>query len=123
MTLRHVMRHGRRIAVETLDLGSGPSKARRQQGLFIKVPLQWAAVASKATKTPKAFIWLLLLHLAWRTKNTTFSFSNEMLRRYYRVSPQTKRRALEELEAAGQISIKRQNGRAPIITLIGHLTA
>jgi hypothetical protein len=69
--------------------------------------MQWAATASKATRTPKAFIWLLLLHLAWRTKNTTFSFSNQMLRRYYRVSPQTKRRALEELEAAGQISIER----------------
>jgi len=52
-------------------------------------------------------------------KEQTFSFSNQMLRRYYRVSPQTKRRALEELEAAGQISIERQRGRAPIITLIG----
>ena len=48
-----------------------------QQGLFVKVPLQWGVAASKATKTPKALIWLLLLHLAWRTKDTTFSFSNE----------------------------------------------
>jgi hypothetical protein len=78
-----------------------------------------ASVLPPTTRTPKAFIWLLLLHLAWRTKNTTFSFSNQMLRRYYRVSPQTKRRALEELEAAGQISIERQRDRAPIITLIG----
>lgn len=119
MTLHYVMRNGRRIAVEKLDLDSKPVKTQGQPGLFIKVPLQWAATASKATRTPKAFIWLLLLHLAWRTKNTTFSFSNQMLRRYYRVSPQTKRRALEELEAAGQISIERQRGRAPIITLIG----
>jgi hypothetical protein len=77
------------------------------------------AVVRSNTAITEAMARDLLLHLAWRTKNTTFSFSNQMLRRYYRVSPQTKRRALEELEAAGQISIERQRGRAPIITLIG----
>jgi hypothetical protein len=119
MTPHYIVRHGRRIEVETINTGANPSKVRRREAdLFIKVPLQWAAAAAKATKTSKALVWLLLRHMAWQTKSSTFPFPNGMLRRHG-VTRETKRRALAELEAAGLISVRRRHGRASIVTLIG----
>lgn len=115
----YVVAHGRRIAVETLDTGVKPSKVRsREADLFVKVPLQWAVAANKATKTPKALVWVLLHHMAWRTRSSTFCFPNGILKRHG-IRREAKRRALAELEAAGLIAVKRWHGRAPIVTMIG----
>jgi hypothetical protein len=116
---RYVHAHGRRIAVEELDTGVKPSKVRRREAdLFIKVPLQWAAAAAKATRTPKALVWVLLLHMAWRAKSSSFTCPNGLLKRHG-VRREAKRRALAELEAAGLIAVQRHRCRAPIVTLIG----
>lgn len=119
MTARYVMSHGRRIEVETLDTCVEPTKTRRREaGLFIKVPVPSAIAMTKATRTPKALIGMLLLHLAWRARSKTFPVSNEMLKRYG-VTRETKRRALAELEAAGLIKVERRRGRAPVVTVTG----
>jgi hypothetical protein len=114
-----VIRQGRCIEVVTVDTGAKPSRVRRREaGLFVKLPLQWAAAANKATRTPKALVWVLLHHIAWQTKSTTFPLPNGTLKRYG-IRREAKRRALMELEAAGLIAVKRCRSRAPIVTLIG----
>jgi hypothetical protein len=91
-------------------------QARKHQQ-FVKVPLQWAAEAAEATGTRGAMVWILLLHMAWKTKSTTFPLSNVMLARYG-VSREMKRRVLEKLEASGQIKIERRWKHNPIVTLL-----
>jgi hypothetical protein len=62
-------------------------------------------------------VWILLLHMAWKTKSTTFALSNVMLAQYG-VNREMKRRVLEKLEASGRIKIERRWKRNPIVTLL-----
>src|SRR5262249_46614095 len=111
---RCVFRHGRRILVRTLD--AGPPKRKRKEP-FVVVPLSWAEQATRATNTPKAFIWLWLLHLAWKAKSNTVSLPNGQLRDRG-VHRNTKDRALRELEAAGLIRVIRERRKTPIVSLL-----
>src|SRR5207302_5295811 len=60
-----------------------------------------AEQAARATRTPKAFVWLWL-HLSWKAKTNTFPLPNEQLNKHG-VNRKVKGRALGELEAAGLI--------------------
>src|SRR6516164_4368816 len=66
----YVIRQGKYIAVETLKSDMHPKRNRTNS--FAKVPLGWAAAAAKATKTPRAMVWVLLQHVAWQTNSATF---------------------------------------------------
>jgi hypothetical protein len=114
---RWVTTHGKRILIETLETPGMQAREAMKQQQFVKVPLQWAADAAKATGTRGAMVWILLLHMAWKTKSTTFPLSNIMLARYG-VSREMKRRVLEKLEAPGRIKIERRWKRNPIVTLL-----
>ena len=114
---RWVTAHGKQILVETLETPSMKAPESKKHGQFVKLPLQWAAAAAKATRTRGAMVWILLLHMSWKTKSTTFPLSNVMLARYG-VSREMKRRVLEKLEASGQIKIERRWKRNPIVTLL-----
>ena len=83
----------------------------------MKVPLWWAEAAARATRTPKAFVWVWLLHLAWEAKSSTFPLPNERIEKRG-VGRQAKRRALCELEAAGLITVQRRSRKTPIVTLV-----
>jgi ribosomal protein S25 len=61
-------------------------------------------------------VWIWLLHLSWKAHHHTFIAPNGGLKQYG-VSPQTKRRVLRQLEAAGLIEIKRRHRKSPIVTL------
>jgi Bacterial regulatory proteins, gntR family len=84
---------------------------------YVKVPMWFAEEAAKATKTTKALVWIWLLHLHFKTHRTTFPVPNGKLQKLG-VSRHTKRRALRELEAAGLITIVRQHGKTPIVSLM-----
>jgi hypothetical protein len=109
--------HGKQILVETLETPKMKALEPRKHQQFVKVPLQWAADAANSTGTRAAMVWILLLHMAWKTKSTTFSLPNAMLVRYG-VSREMKRRVLEKLEASGRIKIERRWKRNPIVTLL-----
>src|SRR5262245_45858424 len=111
----YVIRQGERIVVETIK--SGATFSRHRANSFAQVPLGWAAAAAKATKTPRAMVWVLLQHMAWQNNGLAFPISNAALARYG-VSREVKRRALAALEASGLIRVERQHGRAPVVTLI-----
>jgi hypothetical protein len=115
---RFVTRRGKRIEVEILPLKGRPNKTRqRESELFAKVPLQWGAAAAKATRSHQAFVWIWLLHLAWKTRNTTFTLSNTALVRYG-ISREIKRKALAALTQSGLIKVERLPGRATVVTLL-----
>ena len=116
--MNHVIRHGRKIEVETVDTGIGPSKTRRREAdLFAKVTRRWMGTAAQATRCPRAFILIWLWHMAWRTRSTSFPLSNVALARYG-ISREVKRRTLVALEAAGLILVERRKNQAPTVTLI-----
>jgi hypothetical protein len=117
MTTDYVVRDGRRIEVETIETGIGAKTRRRQTNSFAKVPLEWAARAANATRTPQALVWVILLHMAWQAKGLPFPISNATLARYG-VSREVKRRALTALEFAGLIRVERRHSRSPIVRLI-----
>jgi hypothetical protein len=111
----YVIRQGERIAVETIKSDSKTNRHRTVS--FAKVPLAWAAAAAKATKSPRAMVWVLLQHMAWQNRWTAFPLSNALLAKYG-VSREIKRRALAALESSGLIVVERRHGRAPVVTLI-----
>jgi hypothetical protein len=90
---------------------------QRKEPAFGKVPLWWAAEAAKATKTPKALVWVRLLHLSWKAKSLTFPLPNGKLESDG-VSRFAKYRALRELEAAGLIVVERRHGKTVMVSIV-----
>ncbi len=94
----------------------GPAR-KKVADKWVRVPLWWAEQASQATHTPKAMVWIWLLHLSWEAHSNTFRLPNERLR-VRGVSRWAKRRALEQLEAAKLIQVTREKGKSPTVTLL-----
>ena len=113
--MNYVLRQGRKIEVDTV--ATGVSSRRRQKDPFVKVPLRVMAAITKATRTPKAMVGILLLHEAWKAKGASFTLSNVKLARYG-ISREVKRRALAEFEASGLILVKRRNSQTPVVTVL-----
>jgi hypothetical protein len=90
---------------------------KRKEPPFVKVPLWWAEAATKATKSPKAMVWVQLLHAAWKAKRLTFPLPNGRLKKAG-VSRFVKRRVLRELEATGLITVAWRHGKTPIVTIV-----
>jgi hypothetical protein len=84
---------------------------------FVKVPLWWAEQAAQATRTPKAMVWVWLLHLSWAEHSNTFRLPSQRLR-LRGVSRDVKLRALQDLERAGLIRVSREMGKSPVVTLL-----
>ena len=89
----------------------------KSKDLFVKVPLWWAAAATKATRTTRFLVCIELLHASWKAKNLTFPVSNKRLGKAG-ISREVKRRVLRDLEAAGLITIERRRGCSPRVTLV-----
>jgi hypothetical protein len=92
-----------------------PAK-RKKRDPFVKVPLQSAAAAAKATGGQRFMVWLYLLHRSWFEKRTTVSLPNGALRKYG-ISRDIKRKALADLEAVGLVQVDRRPHKNPRVTL------
>jgi hypothetical protein len=92
-------------------------KVNLKKETFVKVPLWWIERAAHATRAPQAFVCVWLLHLAWKTKSTTFPLPNGLLEARG-VERHTKYRALAALEAAGMITVDRRDRKTPIINIV-----
>jgi hypothetical protein len=95
----------------------GKVVSKRTKETFVQVPLWWAEQVCRATRTPKAFVWIWLLHLAWKAKSNSFAVPNGQLSKSG-VHRNTKERVLRELEKAGLIKVERKPRQTPIVTLI-----
>jgi hypothetical protein len=92
-----------------------PNKPRKD--VFVKVPLWWIEQATRATRSPQAFVCIWLLHLAWQAKATTFPLPNDRLAKRG-ADKRAKRRALANLEKVGLITVERRPHKAPIVSLV-----
>jgi hypothetical protein len=90
---------------------------RKKADSFVKVPLWWAEAAAKATRTPKALVWVELLHVSWKTGRQTFPLPCGKLKKRG-VTRETRRRALHELELAGLIKVAWRHGKTPTVTIV-----
>jgi hypothetical protein len=113
----YVLRNGRQIAVEPVEVkGLRPMK-RRWTRAFALMPLKETASMFGAMNQPKAMVATVLRYQAWRARGKPFALSNALLAKYG-VHRNTKYRALAEFEAAGLIQVERRGRRAPMITLL-----
>ena len=96
---------------------AGRRQSKVRKDTFVKVPLWWIEQATRATRTPRAFVCIWLLHLSWRARSTTFPRPNDRLGKRG-VDRQAKRRTLLALEAAGLITVERRHGKTPVVTLV-----
>ena len=115
--MNFVVRNGRKIAVEPVEVkGLRPMK-RRWTRAFALMPLKETASMFGAMNQPKAMVATVLCYQAWKAKGKPFALSNALLARYG-VHRNTKYRALTELEAAGLIRLERRGKQALRITLL-----
>jgi hypothetical protein len=102
----------RRRELET----AAPVKRKQDAEPFVKVPLWWAAAASKATRDPRMLVCIEMLRASWKAKSLTFPLPNGRLKRAG-VNRKIKYRVLRDLERAGLIVIEGRHGKASLITL------
>ena len=86
---------------------------RKKVGPFAKIGLASAARAFAALKCQKAMVWVWLVHRAWKRQRQTVTVPNGELAKLG-VSREVKRRALQQLEAAGLILIDRRSRKSPL---------
>jgi hypothetical protein len=96
---------------------SSPEKLKKKREAFVKVPVQLAGNVALVTRERKTFIWIWLLYLSWKSGSRTVSLSNNELRKW-RISRDTKRRALAALERAGLLKVEWRPGRSVLVTLL-----
>src|SRR5262245_9485113 len=117
---RFVMRHGVPIEVVTLpDPPGGGVRRRRREGLFVQLPWEWA---ERLMMTERAATWkvaVLILHRHWWRSmdgGGPVKLSNALALVTAGIGQDAKWRALRELEEMGLVEIRRQRGRAPLVT-------
>jgi hypothetical protein len=93
-----------------------PRKGKKARA-FAKIHLDTAARALAALNCQRAMVWIWLTHRTWKRQSLTVSVPNGDLAKLG-VSPDAKRRALQQLEAAGLISIDQRPRKTPLVTLL-----
>jgi hypothetical protein len=94
-------------------------QGRRQKAgePFAMLTLTWAAKAAAATSTPKALVWIWLMHRSHKTRSKVVAVPNGALAQWS-VSRYAKRRALQQLEVAGLIRVERRDRKTPVVRLL-----
>jgi hypothetical protein len=95
---------------------AAPAK-RKKARAFVKVPLDLADQVAAATGEKRTLVWMLILYRTWQRQSPAVVVSTTMLRKYG-ISHKVKRRALEQLEAAGLISVQWRTKKNPVVILI-----
>jgi len=107
--VRYDTRHGRHIAVETLDTGINPPKRRKPfKAHFVMLPLHWAETLRRSKRVSTYALAHVILFEAFKRKHV----GGEVIlsRAMTGMSRNSRRRAAKELEELGLIKIIR-NGR------------
>jgi hypothetical protein len=91
-----------------------PAK-HKKAAAFVKVPLDLAVSAAKATDGERLLVWLLILHRCWKERKRTVTVTNVLCAKYG-IDRRVKNRALRQLETAGLIIVEWRARRNPIVT-------
>jgi hypothetical protein len=112
MTVSYVFRHGKRIAIETLDVGINPKP--KPGGRFVKLPLRWLDRLDEINASGSTYRMAThILRRAWQRRSMTVK-----LPQVGRVSRNGRRAALRKLELAGLITVDRQPKKSPVVTVL-----
>jgi hypothetical protein len=101
------------------DIPKSNKPPKHKQGeKFLKGPIPWKWITEAARLTGRALhVAIAVWFLAGLTIKRTIKLSPTVLRELG-VKRRTGYRALEALEKAGLVSVKRHVGRSPIVTLL-----
>jgi hypothetical protein len=95
-----------------------PARARKSVEPFATVTLTEAArVAAIMDTAAQMLVWIWIMHQTKKRKSRLVAVSNSALEPYG-ISRKVKAAALDRLEAAGLISLKRGNGKSPVVKLL-----
>ena len=112
----YVIRHGRRIEIERVDLGIAAKPRGRKKDIVLTTRAQFELLrTARCTATLKVFLHLQFLIFRSITKsvrltNVTLAKSN--------IGPDAKRAALSELESLGLIRVTRFQYRSPEVVIL-----
>ena len=113
--MRYVFRHGRRIAVQTLDLDVPARPKRRWRRQFVQVPWSWVEALKGAKYIATYRVALYVLYEYWRSGGRPVKVSNVTVGRVG-VNPDAKLRGLKELDDLGLVSVERNGKAAPLVS-------
>ena len=99
------------------ELEAAAPVKRKKSELFAMLRLAPAAAAYRAMNCPKAMVWAWLMQQTRMKGNLTVAVPNGALTKWG-VSREIKRRALQQLEAAGLITIERPAKKTPVVTIV-----
>ena len=99
------------------ELHAAAPVKREKAKPFAIIELEAAANAFAAMKCPKAMVYVWLMHQARKTGKRVLPVPNGALAKCG-VAPETKRRALRELEAGGVLTVSWKACKTPIATLL-----
>jgi hypothetical protein len=118
--MNYVMRHGKRIEVETLNTGtSSPRKHKPFKAQFVMVPLRWVETLQRS-KSASAYQLALAILLeafklkAFKRKGSEITLSSTVTK----MPRNTKTRAAKELAELGLIEIKQIGNQAIKVSII-----
>ena len=116
----YVTRHGRHIAIETLELKT-PVKPKRlaySQGQFVRVSMTWVERLRVAHCIGSYKLAHHLLFQHWKSGGNPVKLSNTVLAELGMGSAKAKWRALSELERLGLVVIERRLKKSPVVTIL-----
>jgi hypothetical protein len=93
-----------------------PAKIRKRRQLFAMVPMWWYEKLANPMPTCRCtcLVAWYVLHLHWKGERKPFKLANGMLA-YDGISPDSKLRAIKELEQRGLITVEWRLKKSPII--------
>jgi hypothetical protein len=93
-----------------------PTKIRKRCEQFVQVPMRWYEKLANPVPTCRCtcLVALYVLYLNWKNGGKPFKLANGMLA-YDGISPDSKWRALKELERRGLIAVEWRKRKSPII--------
>jgi hypothetical protein len=105
-----------RIDPAKLAVAHIPAKIRKRREKFVMMPMWWYEKLANPAPTCRCtcLVACYLLHLHWKNDGKPFKLANGMLA-YDGISPDTKLRALKDLERRGLITIERRARKSPVV--------
>lgn len=94
-----------------------PRPKNREHYLRGPIPLSWLTQAARLSGR-SLHVAVTIWYRAGLEKNATIRLGNAVLAKFS-VSPDSKRRALIELEKAGLIRVERGKNKNPVVTILG----
>jgi CRP-like cAMP-binding protein len=93
-----------------------PSKIQKRQRHFVMVPWTWIELL-KGTNGQTYRVAMYLLYLHWKGNGAPIKLASGMLT-MNGVPRETKRRALQDLERRGLVTVERRPRKSPLVRLL-----